>query len=211
MISYWLLLISVIIVIGSYFLLIMSRFSNNKRKLDNYTGFDVAKEVTSSYDDINIVSSTDIVFSCYDIKRNVIRLNTKNYDGSSYDDIVVASILAGFSLVNHENNNYFRFSFLFKKIRCVSVVSFVMMLLSYFITNIIDAKIGLVLFLILLVYQYMRYQIIVSVNSFIESNLDKKVVNKIKNMLVSYINFYKLSFIASLVMILRLIVIIIGM
>ena len=211
MISYILLIISIMIVMMSYLVLIINRVSNSNKIINDYTGFDVAKDVTTNYDEINIVSSNDIVSSEYDIKRNVIRLNTKNYDGNSYNDIAIASLLAGFSLVRNENSDYFKFSFIFKKIRGISLVSLLMVVISYFISNIGDARIGIVLFLGLLVYLYMRYQIVVSANSFIESNLDKKIYANIKSVIVGYINFYKLSFIVSLVMILRLVVIILGM
>lgn len=210
MISYGLLILSIIMVIISYLVLLVARFRVAKRVIDEYTGFDIAKEVTTNYDSINIVRSNDIISSEYDIKRNVIRLNSKNYEGSSYLDIVTSSILSGFSLVNSENSNYFKFSFIFNKIRSISLVPLVMVILSCFISNIGDAKIGIILFLTLLIYLYMRYQIVVGAVEFISNNLKSDIYDKIKDMLGSYVSFYKISFIVSLVMILRLVVIIMG-
>lgn len=210
MISYILLIVSIIGVMFSYLILIINKVMVTKKHVDNYTGFDIAKEVTTNYDVINIVSSSDIVSSEYDIKRNIIRLNSKNYDGNSYLDIAVSALLAGISLVNNESSSYFKFSSIFKKIRSISLVPLVMVILSYFISNIGDAKIGIILFSLLLVYQYMRYQIVVSANEFIENNLDKNIYDMIKNIIYGYINFYKVSFIVSLVMLLRLVVIILA-
>ena len=210
MISYILLIVSIIGVMFSYLILIINKVMVSKKHVDNYTGFDIAKEVTTNYDVINIVSSSDIVSSEYDIKRNIIRLNSKNYDGNSYIDIAVSALLAGISLVNNESSSYFKFSSIFKKIRSISLVPLVMVILSYFISNIGDAKIGIILFSLLLVYQYMRYQIVVSANEFIENNLDKNIYDMIKNIIYGYINFYKVSFIVSLVMLLRLVVIILA-
>ena len=111
MISYWLLILSIVMMSYAYLLLVINKFGGNSKKIDNYTGFDVAKEVTTNYDTINIVSSSDIMVSEYDIKRNVIRLNTKNYDGNTYSDIFISVLLAGYSLVNSDNNSLFRFCF----------------------------------------------------------------------------------------------------
>ena len=210
MISYILLVVSIVIVLISWFLLLVDNIRNNNKRIDNVSGFDVAKEITSSYDLINIVRANGIMFSEYDINRNVIRLNNKNYDGNSYNDLINASILAGFSLVNKDNDKYFKFNFLFKKIRSTNIVSFIMLVVSYFVVNIGDAKLGLVLFFGLLIYQYMRYQIMVMGNIFVDSNLDKDIYDEIQHSLVRYVNFYKLSFIAGLIMVLRLIVIIMG-
>ena len=149
MISYGLLILSIIMIIISYFILVVMRIKVMKKTVDSYTGFDVAKEVTANYDVINIVKSNDIISSEYDIKRNVIRLNSKNYEGNSYLDIVISSILSGFSLVNNESSNYFRFSFLFNRIRSISFIPLIMVVLSCFMSDRGDAKIGLLLFLLL--------------------------------------------------------------
>jgi len=183
-------------------------FINKKKIVDNYSGFDVAKDVTTNYDAINIVKSSDIVVSEYDVKRNVIRLNANNYEGNSYFDIFVSSILAGYSLVNSDNPNSFKFSFLFKRIRCISFSSLVMGILSIMISNIGDAKIGIVVFILLLVYQYMRYQISINSNLVIKENLDSNLYKKLEKSLGMDITINKLSFILSLIMILRLVVII---
>lgn len=208
MISYILLVVSVIGVILLYSFIVINYFINKKKFIDNYSGFDVAKEVTTNYEMINIVKSSDIVVSEYDIKRNVIRLNDNNYEGNSYFDILISSILAGYSLVNSENPDSFKFSLLFKKIRWISFSSLIMVILSIMISNIGDAKIGIVIFILLLVYQYMRYQIAINSNLVIKENLDKELYNKLEKSLGMDITINKVSFILSLIMILRLVVII---
>ena len=206
--SYILLVISVIGVVLLYSFVIVNYFICKNKFIDNYSGFDIAKDVTTNYEAINIVKSSDIVVSEYDIKRNIIRLNANNYEGNSYFDIFVSSILAGYSLVNSDNSNLFKFSFLFKKIRWISFSSLIMVILSIMISNIGDAKIGIVIFILLLVYQYMRYQISVNSNLVIKDNLDKELYNKLEKSLGMDITINKISFILSLIMILRLVVII---
>ena len=182
-----------------------------KKVLDDYSGFDTAKEVTANYDEINIVSSSDIIFSEYDIKRNVIRLNAKNYDSNSCFDVAVSSILAGYSLVNVDNSNYFKFKSIIKKIGYIGFVALIGVILSCFISNIGDAKIGVIILGILLVYQYMRYQVNVAGNEMIKEVINKTVYDKIENVINIVINFNKLSFIVMLILIVRLVIIILGM
>lgn len=208
MISYMLLVISIIGVILLYSFIIINYFIYKNKVIDNYSGFDSAKDVTTNYEIINIVKSNDIIVSEYDIKRNVIRLNASNYDGNSYFDVFISSILAGYSLVKSDNPDSFKFSFLFKKIRFISFSSLIMGILSIMISNIGDAKIGMVLFILLLVYQYMRYQISINSNLVVKENLDKELYNKLEKIWGMDITVNKLSFILSLVMILRLVVII---
>lgn len=211
MISNILLLIGIGLVMFSYLMILIKYFVYKKKSIDSYSGFDGAKEVTSNYDEINIVSSRDVIFSEYDIKRNVIRLNNKNYDGNSYFDIAISMILAGYSLVNISNSDYFKFKTIIKKIGYFGFVSLIGIVLSCFISNIGDAKIGIVVFVLLLVYQYMRYQIAVLANDEIKEVIDIEIYNKVSNVINSIIKFNKISFIVMLLLIIRLVVIILGM
>ena len=71
--------------------------------------------------------------------------------------------------------------------------------------------IGLVIFFMMLIYQYMRYQISVLSNDLIMEVLDEKIYKKISSGISSVILFDKVSFIIMLILIIRLVVIIIGM
>ena len=202
--------VSVLLVIFSYFMILVIYFVNKKRTINEYSGFDAAKEVTSNYDEINIVNSNDVIFSEYDIKRNVIRLNNKNYDSNSYFDIAISSILAGYSLVNMENKSYFKFKSVIKKISYMGFVSLIGVILSYFINNTFDAKIGIIVLALLLFYQNMRYLINIEANVKISEVLDSSFYEKIGKVISGIINFNKLSFIVLLILINRLVVIILG-
>jgi len=210
MIGNFLLIISIAIVVFSYLLIFIKYIVYKKKVFDDYSGFDAAKEVTANYDSINIVSSSDVIFSEYDMKRNVIRLNTKNYDSNSYFDVAVSSILAGYSLVNADNSNYFKFKIIIKKIGYIGFVSLIGTILSCFISNVGDAKIGIVILGILLVYQYMRYQVNVEANEMIKDVLDKDIYDKLVNIINIVINFNKLSFILMLILIIILVAIMLG-
>lgn len=205
MINYILLIVLIVLVGISYLILLINFIKNKNNKMDSYNGFDCAKEITFSYDEINIVSCNG-VFSLYDVKRNVIRLNSKNYDGNSFIDISVGSMLAGISLVNSDNKN----RFIFKRVRVISFLSLIIMILSFLVSSIGDARIMMVISLISLFYLYIKYQMINEAVSLIESNLNIDVYSKIKSIIMGYVNFYKISFISILVIIVRLVVIMLG-
>lgn len=211
MISNVLLNGSIVLVIFSYLLVLIKYFVYKKKKIDNYSGFDGAKEVTSNYEEINIVNSSDVIFSEYDAKRNVIRLNNRNYDGNSYFDVAISMILAGYSLVNNNNSSYFKFKTIIKKINYLGFVSLIGVVLSCFVGNIGDAKLGIVFVLLLAVYQYMRYQIIFLANDEIKEVIDKDVYDKVCSIINTIINFNKISFVVMLILLMRLVVIILGM
>ena len=205
MLSNILLIILVCLVGGSYLILLINWITNKNNKIDNYNGFDIAKEITSNYDEINIVSCNGL-FSFYDVKRNVIRLNNKNYDGNSFIDISISAMLAGISLVNSDNRN----KFIFKRVRVISLASLIMMFLSFLVNSIGDARIMMIITFGCLLYLFMRYQMVSGAVSLIECNMDKNIYSKIKSIIMGYVNFYKISFISMLVLVVRLIVIMLG-
>lgn len=205
MLSNMLLIILVCLVGSSYLILLINWITNKNNKIDNYNGFDIAKEITSNYDEINIVSCNGL-FSFYDVKRNVIRLNNKNYEGNSFVDISIGAMLAGISLVNSDNRN----KFIFKRVRVISLASLIMMFLSFLVNSIGDARIMMVITFGCLLYLFMRYQMVSGAVSLIECNMDKNIYSKIKSIVMGYVNFYKISFISMLVLVVRLIVIMLG-
>ena len=205
MLSNILLIILVCLVGSSYLILLINWITNKNNKIDNYNGFDIAKEITSNYDEINIVSCNGL-FSFYDVKRNVIRLNNKNYDGNSFVDISIGAMLAGISLVNSDNRN----KFIFKRVRVISLASLIMMFLSFLVNSIGDARIMMVITFGCLLYLFMRYQMVSGAVSLIECNMDKNIYSKIKSIIMGYVNFYKISFISLLVVLVRLVVIMLG-
>lgn len=205
MLSNILLIILVCLVGSSYLILLINWITNKNNKIDNYNGFDIAKEITSNYDEINIVSCNGL-FSFYDVKRNVIRLNDKNYDGNSFVDISIGAMLAGISLVNSDNRN----KFIFKRVRVISLASLIMMFLSFLVNSIGDARIMMIITFGCLLYLFMRYQMVSGAVSLIECNMDKNIYSKIKSIVMGYVNFYKISFISLLVVLVRLVVIMLG-
>ena len=79
MIKNILLIISIILTFICYIKIILIYLKTKYKRIDKLTGFDIAKEITSNYDEINIVESKEISISKYNLKRRVIRLTNINY------------------------------------------------------------------------------------------------------------------------------------
>lgn len=75
-----LLIISIILILVSYTRIILIYLSAKSINIDDMNGFDLVKELTLKYDEINIVESKEINISKYNIKRRVIRLTPKDYN-----------------------------------------------------------------------------------------------------------------------------------
>ena len=63
MINSLLLLISILLIIISYMRIVLIYFKTKNIELRNMTGFDLAKELTSNYDEINIIESKELNIS----------------------------------------------------------------------------------------------------------------------------------------------------
>lgn len=209
MVSNILFLVSVCLVCFGYIYVFVQFLTTSS--ISDKTSFDVAKEISDGGDSINIVSSSDVIFSEYDVKRNVIRLKSKVYDSSKVSDIANGAMLAGYSLVNQECSDYFKFSFIISRINLFGFVGLLGVVLSYFIRNIGDAYIGIVIFGIMIIYQYMRYQISVLADGKIKEILDWNIYSKLSRNISSVVLFNKVSFIVMLILVIRLVVIILGM
>lgn len=215
MIGNFLLLVGILIVgIGYLRLLVLKLQSDSKVKFD-FTGFDLAKEITANYDEINIVESKEVLWSQYHLKRGVIRLTPKNYGAMDIFSLAISACLSGISLANiHRDKYVVFFSKIFSSMGCISKSSIIAILIALFTGSIGDAKIGLVLLSILLVYQYILIQIqtvgcYYSQEALKEIDLgrDKVEVFKIQRAILST---YTLAFVAILIFLLREVMIILN-
>ena len=101
-----LLIISIILILVSYTRIILIYLSTKNINIDDMNGFELAKEITLKYDEINIVESKEINISKYNFKRRVIRLTTKDYNSNNIFNLSKITLLSGYSLMNINNDKY---------------------------------------------------------------------------------------------------------
>ena len=184
-----LLLISIILILISYTRIILIYLKTKNIKINDLSGFDLAKELTSNYDEINIVESNSINISKYNLKRRIIRFTNKDKNIN-----FLSNILPNIDYLN--------------KSSCFSLI------ISLLTTSKGDAKITIILLLLILIYQYLINEI--NNNSIELTNKDlKKILSKENYTLVIkaqniYLSLNKISFITTLILLLREILIIIN-
>ena len=208
-----LLLISIILILVSYTRIILMYFKTKNIKSKNFTGFDIAKEITSNYNEINIVESKEINISKYNLKRKIIRLTNKNYEENNLFTLAITSCLSGYSLLNINKDKYLQLlSNILPNIDYIGKTAILTLIISIMTNTIGDAKIGVVLLIIILAYQYILILINTSSHEYTKEEL-KKIVSKkelsnINEVLKSFLALHTLSFITTLILILREILII---
>lgn len=213
MIGNILLGIGLLVIVCSYMRIILIYFKTRGIEHKDMNGFDIAKELTSSYDEINIVKARDVRNSKYHIKRKVIKLNNRDYDGNYLYSLAVSSCLAGYSLINLHKDKYFRsYSSIFAHIGYLDYSVVIGLLISLFTNTAGDAKIGLILLGIILIYQYFRIQIATVGHEGVVKPL-KKLLSKhdymnVEKVLQIFLSLNTISFIVTLIFMLREVLII---
>ena len=215
MIKKILLIIGVVLVLLSYTRIILMYLKTKNIKIDSMTGFDLAKELTSNYDEINIVESREVNISKYNLKRKIIRFTSKDYTSNNIFNLTKSSLLAGYSLSTlNKDKNIELLSKALPSIDYLNKSPLIALLISCLTKAKGDAKIALILLLLILIYQYLINEININSKELTKEQLKKLL--KEKNYLLldgiqnSYLNLNKISFITTLVLILRIILIIIN-
>ena len=210
-----LLIISIILILVSYTRIILIYLSTKSINIDDMNGFDLAKELTLKYDEINIVESKEINISKYNIKRRVIRLTPKDYNSNNIFNLSKITLLSGYSLMNINNDKYLSLlGRVLPNIDYLNKSSLIALFISILTRTTKDAKISIILLIIILIYQYLINEInIMSKNettNTLSSILKTNYYNKIFQVEDIYLFINKISFITTLILIFRNILIIIN-
>lgn len=215
MINSLLLLVSIFLIAMSYMRIILIYLKTKKIKIDDMTSFDLAKELTSNYNEINIVESREVSISKYNLKRKIIRFTKTDYEANNIFNLSISSLLAGYSLVSLNKDKYLQLlSNIFHNIDYINKSSLLALLISIFTNNIGDAKIAILLLTIILIYQYLINEINSNSKEQTTKTLKKILTNKnytlIDQVQNTFLSLNKISFITTLILILREVLIIIN-
>ncbi len=201
----YILLIGIIFVLLGYIIIVIEFLKSSRKVQKNITGFDIAKEITSDYDNINIIESKEIIISNYHLKRNIIRLTPKTYESNNNFSLAISSLLSCISLTN---NNYIKWiKKVLPSLDFINKTPIIILILSYIVHAKTDAKLGLIVGIVILIYQYFYLQIL---SDSIEVARNKKVVKKeITGILDKFYKANKVLFIATLIILLKFVLILI--
>ena len=199
MINNILLIISICITLLGYILLLIAYITNKKEY--KITASENILKILDSDNNINFIENKESNISHYNIKRKIIKLSPNTYDSKTYFSIALSSLLAGYSLINNKLINYL--SYIINKLKIITILPIISILLSIYAKNIGDCKIAIVILLIISIIQYI-------INNLTEEsiniiNIKNNNINKILNIFLLNTKIY---FISTLIQILRLFLII---
>ena len=149
-----LLIVGFVLLAFLYLRILICYLKYKKIIVQDIDGFSVAKEITSDYDFIHIVEAKGQIFSYYDAKRNVIRLTSVDYYSSDLFHFGIVFLLAKYACYYQEEKLSNLFCKIFLRVYVLFFSAFIGSIISLFTHTIGDAKIGVFLFVILLLIYY---------------------------------------------------------
>ena len=185
MISFILLIISFILVASGYLIIIFTYLFNKNKELD-ITAADQVLKILDDDSAISLIEDKDAYFNHYNIKRHIVKLKAKTYNSKDIFSISVATLLSGYYKIKDKSLVYVSYVFI-----------------SYFVNSIGDSKISIVIFMFVLLYQYVLNNI--NTIAMDKINIAGNDINKIVKILTKTSTIF---FVSTLVQVMRLVVII---
>lgn len=186
---------------------------NRSKNITKNTGFDITKDIISEYNSINVIESKSY-FSFYNIKRKVIKLDTKTYYGSDLSSIVISLMSSGISALHNKKNKYIElFSRMFSNIKTLYIFPLLAILINCSTYNVSDAKVSIIFLILFSIISYILIDIKVDASIWINDNI-RKIKDVSKNSTLKIISFLdkiiwidKFIFFGELIMIIRCVLI----
>lgn len=192
--------VGIILDIILYLMFFITYINNNNQKYSK-TAQETVIDLLKENPNINVIKNNSQFFSKYNIKRKIVKLSNNTYDSSSYFSNAVASLLSGYELTKNKALSYL--SYVFNELKVISLMPVIVITLSILVTNAIDAKIYILASIIVLIYQYIINNITMEATQKVNSS-----DNKLNNILNIFNKCSTLSFVITLIQILRMIIII---
>ncbi|MBR3161543.1 MAG: zinc metallopeptidase [Bacilli bacterium] len=200
MISFILLIISFILVASGYLIIIFTYLFNKNKELD-ITAADQVLKILDDDSAISLIEDKDAYFNHYNIKRHIVKLKAKTYNSKDIFSISVATLLSGYYKIKDKSLVYV--SYVFKELKIFSFIPVITLIISYFVNSIGDSKISIVIFMFVLLYQYVLNNI--NTIAMDKINIAGNDINKIVKILTKTSTIF---FVSTLVQVMRLVVII---
>ena len=194
----FLLLASITITIVSYLYIILLKSLSKKGK-DKAS--QTVIELTKDDNSIHLVENKDSFINKYLIKRKIIKLTPSTYNSNSIFNISIAYLFSGYTKLDNKKINT-----IVKIIPYLYPISFtpiISCLISIISKTSMDAKISIILLILILIYQYIIYDQNIEAIEKLEVK-EKDIIESLNKIIL----ISKIFFVTTLVQILRLILMI---
>lgn len=159
-----LLIISIILTLICYILIFISSLTS---KNGSETAYEAVIRLTKEDNGLRLVESKDNILNKYQLKRKIIKLKEKTYSSKSYFSLSIAYLLSGYSKLKESSLEYL--SKVIPYFYYLSFTPLISLVITLVIKTSMDAKIGIIIFIIILIYQN------------ILSNLNTKAIDLVKD------------------------------
>lgn len=159
-----LLIISIILTLICYILIFISSLTS---KNGSETAYEAVIRLTKEDNGLRLVESKDNILNKYQLKRKIIKLKEKTYSSKSYFSLSLAYLLSGYSKLKESSLEYL--SKVIPYFYYLSFTPIISLVITLVIKTSMDAKIGIIIFIIILIYQN------------ILSNLNTKAIDLVKD------------------------------
>ncbi len=159
-----LLIISIILTLICYILIFISSLTS---KNGSETAYEAVIRLTKEDNGLRLVESKDNILNKYQLKRKIIKLKEKTYSSKSYFSLSIAYLLSGYSKLKESSLEYL--SKVIPYFYYLSFTPIISLVITLVIKTSLDAKIGIIIFIIILIYQN------------ILSNLNTKAIDLVKD------------------------------
>lgn len=159
-----LLIISIILTLICYILIFISSLTS---KNGSETAYEAVIRLTKEDNGLRLVESKDNILNKYQLKRKIIKLKEKTYSSKSYFSLSIAYLLSGYSKLKESSLEYL--SKVIPYFYYLSFTPIISLVITLVIKTSMDAKIGIIIFIIILIYQN------------ILSNLNAKAIDLVKD------------------------------
>lgn len=159
-----LLIISIILTLICYILIFISSLTS---KNGSETASEAVIRLTKEDNGLRLVESKDNILNKYQLKRKIIKLKEKTYSSKSYFSLSIAYLLSGYSKLKESSLEYL--SKVIPYFYYLSFTPLISLVITLVIKTSMDAKIGIIIFIIILIYQN------------ILSNLNTKAIDLVKD------------------------------
>lgn len=149
-----LLIISIALTILCYFLVLITSLTSKK---GSETAAEAVIRLTKKDNGLRLVESKDNILSKYQLKRKIIKLKEKTYSSKSYFSLSIAYLLSGYSKLKEDSLEYL--SKVIPYFYYLSFTPIISLIIALVIKTSMDAKIGIIFFVTILVYQNILFDL----------------------------------------------------
>ena len=187
-----LLIISIILTLICYIIIFISSLTS---KNGSETAYEAVIRLTKEDNGLRLVESKDNILNKYQLKRKIIKLKEKTYSSKSYFSLSIAYLLSGYSKLKESSLEYL--SKVIPYFYYLSFTPIISLVITLVIKTSMDAKIGIIIFIIILIYQNILSNLNTKAIDLV--NDDNKYITKYLNNIIFISKVFILSTIIQLI------------